>query len=202
MGFRVITAAMLVCAVSLAQSPPAHFFLTVVEGEGAINNIKQRTARETVVQVEDENHRPLAGVAVTFATPVQGASGTFLGNVQTLTVLSDNQGRAIARGFRPNKVQGKMEIHVNAKYAGETATATITMTNMLPAGAAAAAGGVSVKLITILAIAGAAAAAGGAIAATRGGGSSPASTTPTTTPTGGTTGIVITPGTPGVGGPH
>ena len=35
--------------------------LVVVEGEGQINNIKQRSAREPVVQVQDENHKPVAG---------------------------------------------------------------------------------------------------------------------------------------------
>ena len=30
-----------------------------VEGDGAINNIRQRTAREPIVQVEDENHKPV-----------------------------------------------------------------------------------------------------------------------------------------------
>ena len=36
--------------------------IVVVEGEGAINNISQRTAWETIVQVEDQNHK-LAAVA-------------------------------------------------------------------------------------------------------------------------------------------
>ena len=30
--------------------------LVVLEGEGATNNIRQRTAREPIVQVQDENH--------------------------------------------------------------------------------------------------------------------------------------------------
>ena len=32
----------------------------IVEGEGAINNIRLRTAREPIVQVEDENRKPVA----------------------------------------------------------------------------------------------------------------------------------------------
>lgn len=192
---------------ALAQTPlvpaPRMINLIVVEGEGAINNIKQRTAREAVVQVEDENHRPIAGALVTFTTPGQGPSGAFLNGARSLTVTTDSQGRAVARGLRPNTVQGKVEIRVNAKYQGAAADAVITMTNILPAGAAAATAGISVKLITILAVAGAAA-AGIAVAATRGGGggSTPAATTPTTTTPTPPGANIIAPGTPTAGGPH
>ena len=169
--------------------------LVIVEGDGATNNIRQRTAREPIVQVEDENHKPVAGAAVVFLLPDQGASGTFANGSHTLTVMTDAQGRAIAHGFHPNNVSGQFNMHVSASFQGKTATATISQTNVAAAAAAGAAGaGISVKLIVILAIAGAAA-AGGAIAATRGGSSSTPSTPATTTTT-------ITPGTGTVGAPH
>jgi hypothetical protein len=167
--------------------------LVIVEGEGATNNIRQRTAREPIVQVEDENHKPVAGAAVVFLLPDQGASGTFANGSHMLTVTTDAQGRAIAHGFHPNGVQGQFNMRVSASFQGKTATATISQTNVVAAAAAgAAAAGISVKLIVILAIAGAAA-AGAAIAATRGGSSTPAVTAATAT---------ITPGTGTVGAPH
>ena len=176
-----------------AQEAPAQLNLVIVEGEGAINNIRQRTAREPIVQVEDENHKPIAGAAVVFLLPDQGASGTFANGSHTLTVMTDSQGRAVAHGFRPNKVQGRLQIRVTASHLGKTANATITQTNALTAAAGtAAAAGISTKLIVILAVAGAAA-AGGAVAATRGGGGTSA-TTPTLT--------TISPGTGTVGAPH
>jgi hypothetical protein len=152
--------------------------LVVVEGEGAINNIRQRTAREPIVQVQDENHRPVAGAIVTFTLPGRGPSGVFANGSQTLTVTTDQQGQAVARGFRPNHVQGRVEIRVNASNRGQTTSTVINQTNALVAGAAAgaAAGGISAKLIAILAIVGAAA-AGGAVYATQhggGGGATPA----------------------------
>jgi len=164
--------------------------LVIIEGEGATNNIRQRTAREPIVQVEDENHKPVAGAAVVFLLPDQGASGTFANGSHMLTVTTDAQGRAIAHGFHPNNVSGQLNMRVSASFQGKTATATISQTNV--AAAAAAAAGISVKLIVILAIAGAAA-AGAAIAATRGGSSTPAATAATAT---------ITPGTGTVGAPH
>ena len=163
-----------------AQATPPRLNIVIVEGEGAINNIKQRTSRESIVQVEDENHKPVAGAAVVFTLPSQGSGGTFAGAGQNLTVLTDAQGRAVARGFRPNSIQGKFEIRVTASKNGQTANATISQTNALVAGAAAAgAAGISAKLIAILVVAGAAA-AGGAVYATRGGGNNNGNNTPTT----------------------
>src|SRR5437016_9472764 len=68
--------------------------LMIVDGDGAINNIRQRTAREPIVQVEDQNHKPVAGAVVVFLLPDHGASGVFANGSHTLTVVSDAQGRA------------------------------------------------------------------------------------------------------------
>jgi hypothetical protein len=59
---------------AFGQAPPM-LNIVIVEGEGAINNVKQRVNRDPIVQVEDENHRPIAGAAVVFFLPDQGASG-------------------------------------------------------------------------------------------------------------------------------
>jgi len=167
--------------------------LVVVEGEGAINNIRQRTAREPIVRVEDENHKPVAGAAVVFLLPSQGASGSFAGGAQMLTVMTNNQGLAVARGLKPNSLPGQFQIRVNASFQGQTATVSIAQTNaVLAAGTAAAAAGISAKLIAILVIAGGAAAAGAVVATHTGGGGG----TPTVAPT------TITAGAGSVTAPH
>jgi hypothetical protein len=162
---------------AFAQAPPM-LNIVIVEGEGAINNVKQRVNRDPIVQVEDENHRPIAGAAVVFFLPDQGASGTFVNGSRTLTVMTNAQGRAVATGIRPNNVNGSMQIRVTASFQGVTASAVINQTNVggsATGGSApsstAGGGGMSTgaKVGIILAIAGAAA-AGGIIAATRGGG--------------------------------
>ena len=173
-------------------APAGKLNIVIVEGDGAINNVRQRVAREPIVQVEDENRRPVAGAAVTFLLPNQGASASFANGSQSLTITTDAQGRAVARGLRPNNVNGQYQIRVNAVSEGRTASATISQTNALAA--AAAAGGISAKILAIIAIAGGAAAAG-AVAATRGGngnGNGGGGASPT----------VITPGSPTVGGPQ
>ncbi|HEY1340647.1 MAG TPA: hypothetical protein VGF59_24215 [Bryobacteraceae bacterium] len=172
-----------------AQTPAPKLSIVVIEGEGAINNIRQRTARDPIVQVEDENHRPVAGAAVVFTLPSNGAGGAFANGAHTLTTVTDAQGRAVARGFRPNNIQGRYEIRVNASSGGQTASTVITQTNALIAGAGAAgaaAGGISAKLIAIIAIAGAAAAGGGIYAATHNSGGTTLTAPPATTISAGT----------------
>ncbi|HWB95913.1 MAG TPA: hypothetical protein VG672_04405 [Bryobacteraceae bacterium] len=169
---------------------PHQLNLVIVESEGAINNIRQRTSREAIIQVEDENHKPVAGAAVTFLLPTDGPGGTFNGS-RSLTVMTDSQGRAVARGFQPNNAVGKFQIQVKASFQGLTGSTVINQSNVLPA-AAAAAGGIGVgKILAIIAIAGAAA-AGGAVAATRGGGGNNTPARPA---------AVITAGTAVVGAP-
>jgi hypothetical protein len=170
--------------------------IVIVEGEGAINNIKQRTAREPIVQVEDENHKPVAGAAVIFALSDQGAGGSFAGGTHTLSVVTDSQGRAVARGFHPNHVQGQYQIHVTASHNGLTANANISQSNVLAAGAAgtAAAAGISGKLIAVIVVAVAAGAAGGAYYATHNGGGNSGTTLANSA-------VTITPGSGVVGPP-
>ena len=172
------------------QPAPAKLNILIVEGDGAINNVRQRTAREPIVQVSDENHRPVAGAAILFMLPDSGPSGVFEGGGRTLATKTDSAGRAVAKGLKVNNVQGKFQIQVQVTYAGVTASATIAQVNaVLTAGAAG--GGISGKMIAILVAVGGAAAVG-AVVATRGGSSTaPPASNPTT----------ISPGTPTVAGP-
>ena len=179
-----------------AQAPTG-LSITIVEGEGAINNIRQRVNREPIVQVEDQNHKPVAGAVVIFLLPGQGASGTFPDGSRMLMAVTDNQGRATARGIRPNSQSGPMQIRVTASFQGLNASSVIAQTNLAGTAAASGFAGLSVaaKLAIILGIAGGAAAAG-AIVATHGGGGGGGSGSSAPPP------IVIVPGgTPTVGGP-
>jgi cell division protein FtsN len=133
--------------------------LLIMAGEGAINNIKQRTARDPVVQVTDENDRPIAGAAITFALPDRGASGVFANGARSMTIMTDSQGTATATGLTPNAVAGDLPIKVSASYQGQTASAVITQTNAVAAGA-----GMSAATIGIIGAVVAGAAVGAALA--------------------------------------
>jgi len=171
----------------------------IVEGDGAINNIRQRVNREPIVQVEDENHRPIAGAAVVFFLPMNGPGGTFANGATTLTTTTNAQGQAAARGIQFNNQAGTMQIRVTASYMGLTASTAINQTNAIGAagGGASSAGGMSAttKWLIILGIAGGAAA--GAGFALRGGGSNSTPGTPTNP-----TPVTLNPGGVSVGGPQ
>src|SRR5260221_12683246 len=110
---------------------PTSLQIVIVEGEGAINNVKQRVNREPIVQVEDENHKPVAGAAIIFFLPNDGPGGAFANGSTTLTTTTNAQGQAVARGIRFNNQSGSMQIRVAASFAGQTASAIITQTNVV-----------------------------------------------------------------------
>lgn len=196
---------MLACLLSLspvngaqADTPPTSLEIVVVQGEGAIHKIGDREGEEPIVEIRDQNKHPLTGAAVVFTLPVQGTSGEFGNGAKSLTVLTDENGRATANSLRINQIAGKLQIHVNASYKGQTARAIITQFNMAgPGGAGKSAKSGSTKLLIILAVIGAAA-AGGVVAGTRKGGSSSGGSTPGSPAN---TAIGITAGTGTVGPP-
>ena len=172
---------------------PQKLNIVILEGDGAINNIRQRTAREPIVQVTDENNQPVAGASVTFLLPDSGPGAKCPSGARSLTVISDNKGQAVAKGLRHNGQQGKFEIQVRASYQELETTATISQANAV---LTAAAGGISGKVLAILAIAGAGAAAGLYAATSGGNGNGTPGPAPTPAPP-----VTITPGTPSVGAP-
>ena len=102
----------------------------VVDGEGAINNIRQRTTRVPIVQIEDENHEPVSGATVEFRLPETGPGGTFANRARFLRVTTGANGRAAANGFRPNDLTGTYLIRVTAVFGELTAQAVVTQTNL------------------------------------------------------------------------
>jgi hypothetical protein len=140
------------------QTTPAKLSIVILEGEGAINNNRQRVAREPVIQVEDENHKPVAGAAVTFLMPNQGAGASFANGARSLTVLSDEKGQAIARGLKPNGINGNYQVRVNASFRGQTASSSINQSSAVSASPGTS--GLSAKVLSIVGAAGAAAAVG------------------------------------------
>jgi hypothetical protein len=188
---------------SWAQQTPGaapQLVITILDGEGALNDIRQRTAREPIIEVQDENHKPVAGAVVSFTLPSSGPSGAFADGSQIFSTVTDDAGRAVAQGLRPNNISGQYDVHIRVTYNNSTAETTIHQKNVSGSSSgseqqasqgsttggtvAAATHGLSVK--TILIIAGSIAAAGtvAGVLATRGGSSTN-----------------ITAGTPTVGAP-
>ena len=161
--------------------PRAALKIVVIEGEGAVNIIQQKTAVAPIVEVRDENELPVAGALVTFS--VRSGGATF-GGAPTWTVTTNAAGRAVAAGLTPT-ANGAVSITASAAYQGQTAIASILQSNVLTAAEAAAASGATAGTGTgaapttgaaggggggvsgtTLGLAGAAAAAAGVIAVT------------------------------------
>ena len=200
--FRLRTymmALMLCCAsLQLATAPgvaqsapvPSKPFIQVLEGEGALNDMRSRTTREPIVQVQDENHKPIAGVVIIFTTPSSGASATFSNGLTSLQTVTDAEGKAIAAGFKPNGISGSYQIRVQANWNQLTTTSVINQTNTKQSSTSTstqtvhAARAFPLKAVLIVAAVAAAAGVTAGILATRGG-----------------SGPTISAGTPTVGAP-
>ncbi len=157
--------------------------ILVIAGDGAINNLKSRTARETIVEVRDENNKPVAGASVVFLLPDSGPGLVSSNGTRMITTMTDANGRAAARGLKPNGQSGRFNLQVRANYQQSFGQIAISQSNIVAAGAAVS--GLTLAIITIAA----AAAAGTAYAVTRDSGAGRAS-------------VGVSPGAPSAGAPR
>jgi len=113
---------------------PQQLKIVVVEGEGAVNIIQQKTAVAPVIEVRDRNDQPVSGAAVRFT--IQKGKATFNG-ARTLTLTTDSLGRATAAGLTPTG-SGALQIGATATFQGQSAAIAIAQTNVVTAAQAAA----------------------------------------------------------------
>lgn len=178
---------------SLVQPETGSLKVVVVQGEGALNRIKSRSATQPVVEVRDENDKPVAGAEVVFQLPAAGPGGVFNGWMRTQTAKTNEQGRAAANGMTPNDQEGRFNIKVTATQGKKTGTVIIAQTNSANGEPGSAASRSHKKLYIILGLAAVAAIAGG-VAATHTGGSG--------TPAAIVNPVIISPGPVSVGAPR
>lgn len=118
--------------VEPATGRPKALFINIIEGEGALNDIRTRTAREPIVEVDDENHKPVAGALVLFAIDNGGSGSPFatFSGANTLAVQTDAAGRAVARGFQVTQHKGPYKINVRATKGELQADSVILQSNI------------------------------------------------------------------------
>jgi PEGA domain-containing protein len=131
--------------------------IVVLEGEGAVNIIQQKTATAPVIEVRDQNDLPVAGAAVRFG--IRSGRAAFSG-VRTLSVTTDAAGRAVATGFAPTG-SGALQITATATFQGQAAAVTIAQTTVTTVAQAAAVSGAGASGVSGGASAGAGAGGGG-----------------------------------------
>jgi hypothetical protein len=166
--------------------------ILVLEGADAVNNIRVPMPTDLVVEVRDQNDRPVEGAMVSFQLPLMGPSGSFEGGVRNKSVMTNVQGQASAP-FTPNTEAGKFTIQVKAMIGGLNGMTSITERNAAEGEHGGKKNWISRhKRLVILIAAGA---VGGVLAVVLTRGSSSSSTSSATTT------ITLTPGVPTVGGP-
>lgn len=114
----------------------APFLITVLDGDGSINNIREEVNRPITVRVEDPNRNPISGASVSFFLPDDGPGGFFLNGSRVLTTFTDAQGIATSRGIRFNNIVGSMRIKVTASVFSQAASVYVTQTNVTNGAAA------------------------------------------------------------------
>jgi hypothetical protein len=170
--------------------------LLVLSGNGEMNDLERKVMSPLVVQILDQNDRPVEGADVVFRFPLDGPSATFTGGKTSQSVRSNGTGEAAAVNWMANGQVGTFEIHVTASYGNEQGETTLKMQNVTRIVEGTKRGKqthwYSPTWVKIALVGVAAGAVAGIVLATRGGGKSAASTNP----------ITITPGSPTVGAPH
>ncbi len=177
------------------QQPKGTLQVNVIEGEGAKNNIRSRTAAAPVVEVKDSTGTAVVGAEVVFQLPMMGPSGAFNGWLKSQTVRTDAQGRASVTGYQPNDEQGRFNIKVTATAGSDMGSVIVAQSNIAGTGQGNGTPSASKKKwVKPLAIVAGAAIAGGIVAGARGG-DTPAAAAAAVP-------VTITPGAVTVGAPR
>jgi hypothetical protein len=169
--------------------------IRVLAGNNEMNDLERRIMAPLVVQVVDQNERPIESAEVVFRFPISGPSATFAGGKSSIVARTNGTGQVAATNWMANGQVGTFQIHVNATYGNQVGEAIVSMTNVTRVVAEAkkstARGWWSHRWVKIAVIGGVAAAIGiGVYLGTRGGSKSGGST------------VTINPGSPGVGAPQ
>jgi hypothetical protein len=171
--------------------------VVALAGNDEMNDLERRVMAPLVVQVVDQNSRPVEGADVVFRFPLTGPGATFANGQTSKKVRTDGRGQAAAMGWLANGQVGTFQVHVTASYSNETGETTVSMQNVTRiVDQGKRTGGKrtswwSSPWVKVAVIGGAAAAVAGIVLGTRGGSSSSSGHT-----------VTITPGPPTVGGPH
>lgn len=164
-------------------------------GNNEMNDLERRVMAPLVVQVLDQNDKPIEGADVTFRFPLNGPSAVFPDHTNSQTVRTNADGQAAAVGWMANSEVGTFQVRVTASRGNEIGETSISMTNVTRIVGVEGRGKHkswwSSRWAKIGIIAGAAAVVTVTILATRGG-----TSTTTSTPT-----ITAHPGSPTIGGP-
>lgn len=94
--------------------------IVVIGGQTAMNNTRGSIAQGPVVEVKDQNNRPVKGAYVTFKSPSSGPSLAFSNGSTQFSTTTGDRGRAAADGLTANSLPGDFIVLVKANYRGQS----------------------------------------------------------------------------------
>ena len=104
--------------------------LLVLAGNGEMNDLERRVMASLVVQVLDQNDRPVEGAEVVFRFPLNGPGAAFTGGKTSQTVRTTGTGEAAAVNWMANGEVATFEVHVTTTYGNEVGETTVKMSNV------------------------------------------------------------------------
>jgi hypothetical protein len=99
-------------------------------GNGEMNDLQHKIMAPLVIQVLDQESRPVDGADVTFRFPLTGPGVIFPDQKNSTTTRTNADGQAAAAGWTANSVPGRFQIQVTASRGAEFGTAILSMTNV------------------------------------------------------------------------
>ncbi|MEZ5351596.1 MAG: hypothetical protein R2762_03100 [Bryobacteraceae bacterium] len=105
--------------------------VVVLQGDGAVNNIRRRAVSPVEVEVRDARNRAVEAAKVRFTLPELGPGGRFVDGSRTIEVLTDDRGRAGFSSFVPNGQEGRFSLAVDVAAGGREAGTAIVQSNSL-----------------------------------------------------------------------
>src|SRR5271155_3677102 len=86
--------------------------ILVLAGNGEMNDLERKVMAPLVVQVLDQNDRPVEGAEVVFRFPLNGPGAAFAGGKTSQTFRTNGTGEAAAVNWMANNEVGAFEVHV------------------------------------------------------------------------------------------
>lgn len=103
--------------------------VTPLAGNNEMNDLERRVFAPLVVQVLDQENRPVEGADVTFRFPVNTPGATFVDGKNSVTVKTNVDGQASAVGWTATGT-GRFQVQVTATRGNEIGSAVVIMTNV------------------------------------------------------------------------
>jgi hypothetical protein len=182
-----------------ASSAAQSLKIVTLAGKGEMNDLERHVMAPLVVEVLDQNDRPVEGAEVVFRFPLNGPGAVFPGGKTSQTTRTNGQGQAAAMNWTANNQVGAFDVHVTVTYGNQSGESTVSMSNVNriveeTKKTQKTGGWWSPRWVKLAILGGTVALAAGVVLATRGSSSAAATVSKPT--------ITITPGPPTVGGPH